>query len=308
MMKAMYHAALDRKVRAIPGLLLAGILLTLVALASSCGGGVAQEEFDAEKARVADLRAKVDKAEAQMALVQSQLAQARAEAADLRKVVDGAEALQTLLTALLAWNRKDSAAFQSSFTERGLADTVMSLPESIGNPPIGLRRIMDAEVSDDVATIHVMFGLGTQRNSLRHSLVKTDDGWKIDAEERLSPKIKEGTPVADIRIDACSLESGESGSTGLASGKAALRLENAGNVARHLALVHVRGAIDLSKVEGGQIPAADVIGIVAHVHDLGPGESANLAFTAPLSSGRYALVCVGPADADRGVVADLVVP
>ena len=162
-----------------------------------------------------------------------------------------------------------------------------------------------------MATIHVMFGLGTQRNSLRHSLVKTDDGWKIDAEERLSPKIKEGTPVADIGIDECSLESGESGesgSTGLASGKAALRLENVGDVSRHLALVQVRDEIDLSKVEGGQIPAADVIGIVAHVHDLGPGEKANLAFTAPLSSGRYALVCVGPAGADRGVVADLVVP
>ena len=89
---------------------------------------MAQEELDAEKARVSDLRAKVDNAEAQMALVQSQLAQTRAEATDLRKVVDAADARQALLTALLAWNRKDSAAFQSSFTERGLADTVMSLP------------------------------------------------------------------------------------------------------------------------------------------------------------------------------------
>ena len=181
----------------------------------------------------------------------------------------------------------------------------MSLPESIGNPPIGLRRIMDTEVSDDMATIQVMFGLGTQRNSLRHSLVKTDEGWKIDAEERLSPKLKEGTPAVDIGIDECSLESG---STELPSRKAALRLENAGDVARHLELIQVRDELDPSEAANGQIPAADVIEIVAHTHNLRPGEKTNLAFTAPLNPGRYVLVCVGGPDAGPGVVADLIVP
>ncbi len=302
---AMYQATLNRKVRAVQILLLLGIALILVALASSCGDSVSQEELDAEKAIVATLQAKIEDAEAEIAPVQSQLAQARTEAADLRKKVDEAEARQALMAALLAWNRKDSEAFQSSFTERGITDTVMSLPESIGNPSIGLRRIMDTEVSDDVATIQVMFGLGTQRNSLRHSLVKTDGGWKIDAEERLSPKINEGTPVVDIQIEECSLKSG---STDLPSRKAALTLENSGDVALNLALVQVRDELDPSEVADGQIPAAEVIEIVAHTHSLRPGEKTNLAFTAPLNPGRYVLVCVGGADAGPGIVADLSVP
>ena len=113
---AMYQPVIDRKLRAVQILFLSGIALTFVALASSCGGGVAQEELDAEKARVADVQAKVDDAEAEIALVQSQLAQVTAEAADLRNKVDGTEARQALMAALLAWNRKDSEAFQSRNT------------------------------------------------------------------------------------------------------------------------------------------------------------------------------------------------
>lgn len=302
---AMYQAALNRKVRAVQILLLTGIALTLVALASSCGDGVSQEELDAEKAMVADLQTEVNEAEAQMAVALSELVQSTSEMADLRKKVDEAQARQALMAALLAWNRKDSESFQSGFTERGIADTVMSLPESIGDPPIGLRRIMDTQVSGDNAITHVMFGLGTQRNSLRHSLVKTEEGWKIDAEQQLSPKPKEGTPVVDIQIDECSLKSG---STNLPSPKAALTLENAGDVALNLALVQVRDDLNPSEVADGQIPAADVIETVAHTHNLRPGEKTNLAFTAPLNPGRYALVCVGGTDAGAGIVADLIVP
>ena len=296
-MKPVFEAALDRKVAAMPGLLLAGVLVSFLVLAS-CGGGVTQEELDAVKENVADLQEKFEDAEAQ-------LAQAGTEAADLRMKVDGAEARQALMEALLAWNRKDSEVFQSNFSERGIADTVMSLPESIGNPPIGLRRIMEPEVMRDVATVHVMFGLGTQRNSLRYSLVNTDQGWKIDAEERLSPKIKEGTPTVDIQIADCSLQPS---SIALPSSKAALILENVGDAARHLALAQIRDDLVLSGLTDGKLTTADVIEIVAHVYNLGPGEKANLAFTAPLNSGHYALACLGLPDGARTVVADLTIP
>ena len=301
-MMAICEAVLDRKAGAMPGLLLSGVLMTLLALASlalaSCGGGVTQEDLDAEKMKVADLQVKINDAEAQMALVLSQLAQ-------VREKVDGAEARQALMEAFLAWNRKDSEVFRSSFSERGIADTVMSLPESIGSSPIGLRRILKTEVSEDMATIQVMFGLGTQRNSLRYSLVKTDGGWKIDAEERLSPKLKEGTPTVQIQIDDCSLQSQ---SIGLPSRKAALILENVGREARHLALVQVRNELDLSEFTDGRLPSAEVIDIVAHVHNLQSREQTNVAFTAPLNSGRYALVCIGLPDGVRTVVAEVIVP
>ena len=304
-MRTVHQAVRDRRVGAIPGLLLLAILPVLVVLASSCGGDVTQEELDAERAMVADIQTRVDDAEVQIALVQSQLAQSRAQVADLVNLVAEAEVREVMLAAFLAWNRKDMEVFRSSFTDQGIADSVMSLPDSIGDPSIGLRRVMETEVSDDKATIHVMFGLGTQRNSVRQSLVKTNGGWRIDAEERLSPKIKEGTPTVDIQLDECSLESG---TTELGSGNVALRLVNAGEVARHLIFTRVRDELDLSNLAGGQIPAADTAEVVAHVHSLQPGEVTNIAFTAPLRAGRYALVCSGPSDAGRGVVGVLIVP
>ena len=68
----------------------------------------------------------------------------------------------------------------------------MSLPESIGDPPIGLLRVMYAEVYRDTVKVHVMYDLGVQRNSLEHSLVKTEEGWKIDGEQRLFYEIEGG--------------------------------------------------------------------------------------------------------------------
>ena len=110
-------------------------------------------------------------------------------------------------------NRKDAENFLSGFTDQGLPNSVLSLPESIGVPPIGLRRVMEVEVTGDEAHIHVMFGLGTHRQSLRHSLIKIGDGWKINGEERLPPKIKGATIAVDTRIVGCSLEAGDSALT-----------------------------------------------------------------------------------------------
>ena len=300
-MKTIFKPSSIRRVSALPWLLLAALAL----LMSSCGDGVTQEELDAEKARVASLEAKVEEAEIQMALVQSQLAQQSTEAADLRNAVDQAEAREAMLAAFLAWNRKDAETFLSSFTDRGLASSVLSLPQSIGDMPIGLRRVMDVEVSGDTAHVQVMSGLGTHRNSVRHSLVKTGEGWKIDGEERLSPKIKGATIAVDTRLDGCSLEAGD---RALTTGNVAFKVENAGAVARNLALVQIADELDLTRVVDGPIPGEAVIDVLAHVSGLQPGETTNVAFTAPLGAGRYALICTGPADAGQGVVAGFAVP
>ena len=52
-----------------------------------------------------------------------------------------------LLSTFLAWNRKDRDAFTANFTDTGLSGTVLSLPESLGDPAIAPRRIMEATVS-----------------------------------------------------------------------------------------------------------------------------------------------------------------
>ena len=295
-MKAITRTTSIRRLSALALLLLAALSVPI----SSCGNGVSQEELDAERARVATLATKLDDAEIQRALLESQLAQQTTEVADLSKAVDQTEAREALLAAFLAWNRKDEEAFPSSFTDQGLANSVLSLPESIGDPPIGLRRVMEVEVSGDTAHIHVMFGLGAQRNSVRHSLIKTGEVWKINGEERLSPKIKGATVTVDIRLEDCSIEAGD---RALTSGDVAFIVENVGAVARNLAVVQIADDVELT-----QAPGEGVIDVLAHVNGLRPGETTNVAFTAPLGAGRYAMICTGPADVGQGVVAGFAVP
>jgi hypothetical protein len=184
---------------------------------------------------------------------------------DLRKKVEEAEAREALLAAFLAWNRKDSEAFRSSFTDQGILGTVLSLPESIGDSPIGLLRVMYAEVYRDTVSVHVMFDLGVQRNSLEYSLVKTEEGWKIDGEQTLFLEIKGGAATVDIRLDECSFESG---SNTLATGNVALSVVNVGQRARHLAFVKVPESLDTIQVIDGRISVADVLEALAYVHDL----------------------------------------
>ena len=62
---------------------------------------------------------------------------------------------------------------------------------------------MDATVTDDSDTIHAMYVLGTQRHSVRYSMAKQAGVWKIDGEERLSPKVHGDTPVLDVKLDGC---------------------------------------------------------------------------------------------------------
>ena len=295
------------------------VLLAFAVLSTSCSTGVSQEEFDAarqdleaERGKVVSLQSMVDEVEVEKALLESQLAQERARASDIEKKVEAAEAREALLAAFLAWNRKDAEAFEASFTDQGILETVMSLPESIGGPPISLRRVVDTEVSGDTAKVHAMFALGTQRNSVRYRLVRTDGGWKIDGEERLSPKIKGGTTKVDIRLDECLPDSG---SMTLTSRNVALTVDNVGGQPYHLTLVRVPEGVNTLEALRSLISEGGVE-VAAYVHSLQGGEQHTVAFASPLAPGRYLMLCndyrrdgnKSPADMVQGVVADLTVP
>ena len=63
-MKNIFKTSSNRRVSALPWLLLAALAL----LITSCGDGVTQEEFDAEKARVASLTEQLEQAEAALSV------------------------------------------------------------------------------------------------------------------------------------------------------------------------------------------------------------------------------------------------
>ena len=95
-----------------------------------------------------------------------------------------------------------------------------------------LRRVMDPALttSGDTTTIHAMFALGTQHppfdmNSVPqdYSMAKQGGVWKIDGEERLSPKIQGDTMVVDVRLDGCASMFDSETITGR---NVALRVEN----------------------------------------------------------------------------------
>ena len=245
------------------------------------------------------------------ALLETMLAQAKADAENVRESLDTAEAQQALLATFIAWNRKDSEEFADGFTEGGMAASFLSLPGSIGAPTITVRRIMETTVSGDTATIHAMYGLGTQRSSVVHSMVKENGTWKIDDEEKLSPKVSGNTETVDIDLHDCgfSFES-----TVISSRNVAFALYNVGEQAPRLVLSRVPGDIDLNKTLQGGGSASQGMGPIAFVDTLAPGDRINVAFTQPLAAGRYALLCFvpGPDDVEltdtvSGIVAELLV-
>ncbi len=186
------------------------LLAVAIAAAVSCGSSISEEDFSAlqkeletektlaqsleselsaERASVARLSDAVGNAEVRLVGLESELAQQRATVAANQERIDQAEAETALLAAFLAWNRKDPEGFAASFLDIGAAATVLSIPENLGEPSLGLRHVRDTKVSGDTVTIQAMFTLGTQRNSVRYSMAKEEGAWKIEGEERLSPKI-----------------------------------------------------------------------------------------------------------------------
>ena len=270
-----------------------------------------ESQLTQELASVADLQTVVGDAEIQYAELQTQLVEDAVNVAALQDRIDQAEVREALMAAYPAWNRADTEGFRERFTERGQAGTILSLPESIGEPPIALRRVMDITVSGDTASIHSMYALGVQRNSVLGHLVKEDGVWKVDSEEQLAPKIREGTATIDIRPDDCSFAFD---AEAIAGGNFAFSIENVGTHAHRMLLSRIADGVDLSEaLQSEEKPGTEE---AAFVHSLGPGEQTNVTFSEPLASGRYALLCFIP-DLDdsqglphlaRGTVAEFTVP
>lgn len=300
-------------------------VVVLALAGASCSSGVSEEEFEAVKkdlqnevARVLSLESELegestdidalreaannaemalieatDNAEMEQAALVSQIAQERTTVEGLQKKVDEAEVQAAVFAAFRAWNRKDEELFSAGFTENGKSESVLSLPASVGAHTIAVRRVQDTTVSEDTASIHVMYGLGTQRSSVIEHLVKEEGVWKIDSEEQMAPGIKGSTGGVDVQVDGCAVVFDPSAIT---TGNVALKVANVGSQPFWMTL---------SRVPEGQ----GTTQIVGYVNTLASGEQTNLAFTQPLGSGQYQMQC-SLSDQDDGgsVVAEFTVP
>lgn len=171
----------------------------------------------------------------------------------------------------------------------------MSLPEAVGEPPIALRRVMDAEVSGAAATIHAMFALGTQRNSVRYSMAKQGGIWKINGEETLQPKVDGETMVVDVRLDKCtSMFDSET----ITERNVAFRVENFGDEHHHLILKKVPEEVDVERLLQGPGQRPQPVSDVAFIGPSPAGETIHVAFTRVLEPGRYFMLCYPPRTED----------
>ena len=243
-------------------------------------------ELESEMMKAEVLSARLDQAEARTAELESVLTTETESAKELRQRVDEAEAFESLLTTLLAWNRKDSEEFRAGFTDEGLAETVLMLPRTIGAFEISMRRLVDTSVSGDGSTIHAMFALGTQRNSVNFSLMKVAGVWKINGERHLSPKIRPGTTVADVGINECEFEFS---TNSFVDGSVAFKLMNEGGQHHHLILVNVPEGLAPIDIQADQ--SLEGVEEIAFVERLEPGGELTVAFARPLDSGRYLFQC-----------------
>lgn len=247
-----------------------------------------RSELAMERTSTTRLVETVDRIEARIAELESQLSKERAAIAKTTESADKSAAQAALLAAFLAWNRKDQDGFTSSFTDRGISETSLSVPDILGQPPLSLRRLMDATVTEDKAVVHAMFALGTQRNSIRYSMARQDGVWKIAGEERLSPKVHGDVPIMELKVDGCSrpVET-----EAMISQKVAFRLENSSKENPHLILKRVPDGIEPGELLQDAVGLSEGVEDVAFVRETKTGETINVAFTEPLQPGRYVLLC-----------------
>jgi ketosteroid isomerase-like protein len=141
---------------------------------------------------------------------------------------------------------------------------------------------------------------------------KIDGAWKIDAGfDWTSPRIPEGRQVVDIEATEFAFAVGD---TEMRDGNVALRLHNAGEQVHQITVQRVPAELSIEAWSRGFAePSSDIIEIGGSV-PLEPGQSRNFTFTAPLPSGRYAMLCYiqDTADqilhAEKGMWAQFTVP
>ena len=201
----------------------------------------------------------------------------------------------TLRAVVAAWNEKDIEGFMANYTDRGLEGlfgapeetAVRLLADVIGETHLSNQEITDVRVSGDTATAEADLGIAMVVHRRGFSFVKEEDGWKIDASQRLAPEIPSDVTAIGLKQREFAFEFDESAIT---SGDIAFKVENIGRQRHNINLFRVPAELDLTLAE-------QTVEMLARIEDLGaqddldPGQEGNLVLTEALAPGRYVIFC-----------------
>ncbi|MBM3940736.1 MAG: hypothetical protein FJ318_07615 [SAR202 cluster bacterium] len=210
------------------------------------------------------------------------------------------------------WNQRDAEAFMAGWTEEGLRqefEIPPNMPWSgvrqqignfIGNPPIDIRAIEVTEAGQSEATVELELEFGAGVDRARHTMVPRDGRWEIDSSEALRVEAPEGAVSLPVEMSeyAFTYQRGRIP----AGEQIVFEAENVGSEAQELVMLRIdedAPALDQLLAETmaqgpGAGPPASVEFLAAVVAE--PGEGASLVLSAPLSEGRYAMVCFIPTE------------
>lgn len=207
-----------------------------------------------------------------------------------------------------AWNAQDAELFVTYFTDEGLEsnfgltrDDVAALEEEMaGTGPITSASVTDLFLTSGQGTgiVEIQFEVGFVLFEEWEFLFE-DGGWKIGVAEPASRPIPEGVPAVDLFLDEYSFTFNEA-AIQAADGNFAFNAFNVGDEAHEVVLFSLDtddslGDVVQSLLEAG--PEEEVPGITfeAFGGEFDPGAEGTVVWPAPLSPGRYGLVCFFPA-------------
>jgi hypothetical protein len=205
-----------------------------------------------------------------------------------------------------SYNQKDAAGFLAAFTDRAVQEqygvprdaAAASLANSIGQPPIELRRLSNARVDGGNATVDFEHTAGKVVVLEQVSLIKEGDEWKIDAFKNLPVEIPNGVTAVNVEATdfAFRFDSEE-----IKDGEIALDVKNTGQQEHEVVLARITAGVPIEQIvaaiaEAGKQSQSTPAGVeeVIAFSAYKPDESGNIVLANPLVPGRYGMFCFFP--------------
>jgi hypothetical protein len=205
-----------------------------------------------------------------------------------------------------SYNQKDAAGFISMFTDKAVQEqygvpreaAVTALANSIGEPPIELRRLSNAHIDGEAATVDFEHTAGKVVVLEQVSLVKEGEQWKIDAFKSLPLDIPDGVTAVSVEATEFTFKLD---SEKIKDGDIALAVHNSGQQEHELVLARITAGVPIEQIvaaiaqagKQAQNAPAGVEEIVAF-GAYKPGDSGNIVLANPLAPGRYGMFCFFP--------------
>ena len=181
----------------------------------------------------------------------------------------------------LAYNRQDLQTFKAGWTDKGFQQAYERPKEKVGDfgrlsllsfRPYTIVNFSNTAVDSETAATEVGLTYGEVHETHRFSLIREDDTWKIDHDEKLA-LIPKGATVVDAKLKFFIIELER---TRLAPGTVAFKISNV-DTQQHEFIV--------KKIMESE--SEETIGMTK---PLKPGENETLILT-NLTPGRYVVIC-----------------